>query len=478
MRTSWSPPNSSLSLPTQRDILRRSRELQAYRANPAETESQSAENDLLEDQAPGIEYETDTDIDSRMQTPDEPPADPPSSTSALLPEEALYSLSGRIVRALAPHTESDPAAILLQFLAALGNILGRAPHCRVGPTRHGLNLFVVLVGESSKARKGTSWRQIASLFANVDPDWHARRILSARPTAFNILDTLSSPAESDRRLFVLAEEFVSVLHMLTRENSHLSPLLRCAWDGADLATHNGHRGLHVAGAHLSLVGHITQGELAPLLGRAESHNGFANRCLWASVQRSQLLPEGGDLPAETHLAISQDLRNILDWVNSLNNPLFTRTDAARDLWREAYPQLAEGRPDAYGAATSRAEAQVLRLSALYAATDRTTRIDTAHLQAALALWDYCRNSARLLFDTTPIDPIARRINQALDLAPDGLSRRAINDLFHGHVSKERIEQALQQLSTLGLSSQDLPSGRGRRGKMWAKPGAPHPGTQT
>jgi hypothetical protein len=69
----------------------------------------------------------------------------------------LYGFAGQVVRTLAPHTEADPAAILLQFLAAFGNAAGPGPHCLVGPARHRLNLFVVLVGESSKARKGTSW---------------------------------------------------------------------------------------------------------------------------------------------------------------------------------------------------------------------------------------------------------------------------------------------------------------------------------
>jgi hypothetical protein len=74
---------------------------------------------------------------------------------------ALYGLPGAVVRILAPHTEADPAAILLQFLAAFGNLVGPGPHGSVGSTRHGLNLFVVLLGESGHARKATSWRQIA-----------------------------------------------------------------------------------------------------------------------------------------------------------------------------------------------------------------------------------------------------------------------------------------------------------------------------
>src|SRR3984957_15583883 len=94
--------------------------------------------------------------------PQPPPAAPaPQLCSHPMFERfALYGLAGEAVRTLAPHTEAQPEAILLQLLAAFGNILGPGPHCMVGATRHTLNLFVVLVGESSKARKGTSWNQI------------------------------------------------------------------------------------------------------------------------------------------------------------------------------------------------------------------------------------------------------------------------------------------------------------------------------
>jgi hypothetical protein len=93
------------------------------------------------------------------------------------------------VRTIAPHTEAHPAAILLQLLAVFGNLVGRGPPCTVDATRHGLNLFVVLVGDSSKARKGTSWSQIARLFAEVDHPWQRSpysqwpRLCSARSAA-------------------------------------------------------------------------------------------------------------------------------------------------------------------------------------------------------------------------------------------------------------------------------------------------------
>jgi hypothetical protein len=61
-----------------------------------------------------------------------------------LADAAYYGVAGRAVRTIAPHTEADPAAILLQFLAAFGNMVGPAPHCVVESTRHNLNLFVIL----------------------------------------------------------------------------------------------------------------------------------------------------------------------------------------------------------------------------------------------------------------------------------------------------------------------------------------------
>ena len=91
---------------------------------------------------------------------------------------------------MAPHTEAHTAAILLQLLAVFGNVVGPGPHCMVGATRHGLNLFVVLVGESSKGRKGTSWNQIARLFSEVDRPWLDTRVTTARLTPARLVYAL------------------------------------------------------------------------------------------------------------------------------------------------------------------------------------------------------------------------------------------------------------------------------------------------
>jgi hypothetical protein len=385
-----------------------------------------------------------------------------------LSEAALYGLAGLAVRTIAPHTEAHPAAILLQLLAVFGNLVGPGPHCMVDATRHGLNLFVVLVGDSSKARKGTSWGQVARLFAEVDRPWLSTRITSGCLTAGGLVYALrDQQPPTDRRLLALSEEFASILYALKRGKAQLSPLLRSAWDSGNLPTLNMQQHLQATGTHISLIAHITQRELAQSLHHNEAHNGFANRCLWTWVQRNSCLPEGGDLRDGALSAVATELRRALDWAAATPEILFRRDDAARKLWQDCYPALSQLRAGLRGAATSRAEAQVLRLSAIYAALDTSSVVGLPHLQAALAVWDYCSTSAIHLFGDSTGDAIADRILEALVESPKGLSKHQIRRLFHGHVSCDRIDAALEQLMQIDAASCRTEPTRGRSSTLWS-----------
>jgi hypothetical protein len=378
---------------------------------------------------------------------------------------ALYGLAGEVVRTLAPHTEAQPEAILLQLLAAFGNIIGPGPHCMVGATRHTLNLFLVLVGESSKARKGTSWNQIARLFAEVDPHWTENRITSVRLSARGLIAMMGQTA-GDRRLLVLAEELASVLHTMGRSRSQLSPLLRCAWDSGTLRLLERDRLIQASGGHLSLIGHITQRELAESLHRTEAHNGFANRCLWACVERTQCLPDGGNVDPHALSAIARGLGRAVEWAHGQPEILFRRDPAASELWNDYYATLSHAGSRIHGAATGRAEAQVLRISAIYAALDCSPIIRLPHLEAALCLWDFCSYSATSLFGTCVGHSVADRILEALQAAPDGLTRNQIRKLFHGHLSSYAIDEAIQKLSSLAVATSRFVSGRGPLTTVW------------
>jgi len=223
------------ALPTLADLRQRTAELLEIQS---QLQAQSPEPDL---DLPSRSGQAPRSSLAPPQRPTNPacPACPglPWSEPWALGEAALYGLAGLAVRTIAPHTEAHPAAILLQLLAAFGNLVGRGPHCMVDATRHGLNLFVVLVGDSSKARKGTSWGQVARLFAEVDPPWLSTRVTSGCLTAGGLVYTLrDQQPPTDRRLLALSEEFASILYALKRGKAQLSPLLRSAWDSGNLPT--------------------------------------------------------------------------------------------------------------------------------------------------------------------------------------------------------------------------------------------------
>jgi hypothetical protein len=92
--------------------------------------------------------------------------------------EALYGLPGKIVRSIDPFTEADPAAVLIHVLTAFGNIIGPGAHAAVQNDLHPARIFAVIVGASSKGRKGTSWSTPKELFSRIDSHWSDCRIRS------------------------------------------------------------------------------------------------------------------------------------------------------------------------------------------------------------------------------------------------------------------------------------------------------------
>ena len=221
-----------------------------------------------------------------------------------LAEEAFHGLAGDFVQCVAPHTEADPAALLVQFLVAFGNVVGRGPHFRVEADRHALNLNAVLVGETSKSRKGTSWGHVKNILEPIDPKWASERFQSGLSTGEGLIHAVRDPISGensadcgvhDKRLMVVEGEFVRTLRVLRRDVNTLSPVIRNAWDGVPLRTMTKVSAEVATDAHISILGHITTQEVPRYLTDIEAGNGFGNRFLWALVRRSNCLPEGGDL---------------------------------------------------------------------------------------------------------------------------------------------------------------------------------------
>jgi hypothetical protein len=380
----------------------------------------------------------------------------------LLAPVAFHGLAGEVVARLSPHTESDPVALLVQYLTSFGNAVGRVPYYQVESDRHFGNLFVVMVGETSKSRKGTSAGRIRALFDIADPDWARERVSGGMSSGEGVISAvrdavyamkkgikeLVDPGVDDKRFLLDEREFFQALVVLRRQGSILSRVIRDAWDCRNLATLTKHSPTRATDPFISIVGHITAEEIRQSLDHTSMANGYANRFLFVCVRRGKLLPHGGEVEeAVTGLLGARTLEAI---TAARNLGRVTMHREAMRLWEEVYPKLSEGLPGLLGAITGRAEAQTVRLALIYALLDRAPQIAQIHLEAALALWRFCEASARYVFGDLLGDPIADTILRALRIAGStGMSRTAIRDLFGRNQSGDRIGAALGRLYAAG-----------------------------
>ena len=399
----------------------------------------------------------------------------------VLNEDAYYGFIGNVVRAVGPHSEADPVAILLQMLAAAGNAMGRCAHYRVESDWHHTNLFTVLVGQSGKARKGTSWGRVKAIAKVADQAWVVDRtkggLSSGEGFIFEVRDPVTrwdakdqveeliDPGIKDKRLTIIEPEFAAALAVMDRPGNTLSPLIRKAWDGDKLSTLTKNSPLQATGAHISIIGHITEDELRARLTRTDTANGFANRFLFALVKRSKELPFGGDLDESEILALGRKLDKCVFQGNE--DKEVSLTEEAREVWATIYSELSAGKPGLVGAVTARAEAQTIRLALIYALLDGSERIDVSHLKAALAVWKYCEASAAYIFGNMSGDPVEDTILRALKSAGDGgLTRTAIRDLFNRHQPSGSIDAALAKLLEKGLVRKTNVQTPGRPAEVW------------
>jgi hypothetical protein len=396
--------------------------------------------------------------------------------------DAYHGLAGDVVRAIEPHTEADSVAILIQFLTCAGNIFGNSAYYKVEGSRHHANLFSVLVGESSKARKGTSWDRVSEIVRIADDRWSsecAKGGLSSGEGLINevrdpvkkwnakekILETVD-PGVSDKRLMVTEPEFAGVLAVVERHGNTLSPLMRKAWDGGILSTMTRSSSLRATGAHISIVGHITVDELRARLTRTDTANGFANRFLFSLVKRSKVLPFGGDaLDGKVIVDLGERLKAAVASASTIGRVGWT--SSAAQAWERVYPQLSQGQSGLLGAVTSRAEAQCVRLALVYALLDGAANIDLPHIKAALAVWEHAEASSAHIFGASLGDSVADEIVRALQHAGhEGMSRTAIRDLFGRNQSADRIGAALALLASKGRAKMEIRESGGRPIEIW------------
>ncbi|MFC5996260.1 bifunctional DNA primase/polymerase [Pseudonocardia hispaniensis] len=452
--------------------------------------------DLIDDQDDALAM-----VRHNLDFDGKPPQTLPGRTTPLLDDEpipvapfprlddaALHGLPGKIVAAVAPHTEAHPVPILVQLLAVLGCTIGAGAHIKVDNREHAARLYPLVLGKTSDGAKGTSFGVVRALFRAAIParpeDGALRgpidslvfvdlpRQVSGLSTGEGLIELVRDPVDEDdpggvddKRLLVVEEEFVGTLAVGRRDGSTLPRTLRAAWDGENLQTLTRHSPLHATRPHVTVVGHATPGELRLKLDDAAMLGGTMNRFLPVASRRTKLLPEGGNLPAELLAEYGPALAEAIDRGSRAGE--VEQTDDARELWRASYAHLRRSRPDGPVATIlARAAPQVLRIALCYALADRSPVIDRPHIAAALAIWTYAEDTAEWLFGphvaAADLDPLVSFIASA------GEAGRTKSEITRGFYERNKpvaeIEAVLAELIKDGRIRQETEqrTGPGRR----------------
>ena len=400
-----------------------------------------------------------------------------------LGDQAFRGYASRFVEVASRKSEADRAAILITFLVRFAVECGASPFIYVGDSKHYARAFAVIVGASSKSRKGTSSKPIERLFrmsllasnefyisARVSPG----PLSSGEGLIYAVRDEVTvwkvdkktgegeevviDPGVDDKRLFVMDEEFSSALIASKREGNTLSTIFRNVWDTGNLEPLTKNNRIKSTAAHVGIVSHITLAELNRKLDEVEAFSGFANRILWVCARRQGVVPFPEPMPENELASLQWDLKAIVEKVREFGEMKFS--EDAKDKWREIYSDLSKDHSGLVGAVIDRAESQVIRLSMIYSLLDASNTISVDHLESALTVWQYCEESAGFIFAGREVNPYSQKI---LDLLRSEGEKTAteIYEHFNRHIKKDQLEQSILEMVSQKKVEVDKIKTRGR-----------------
>jgi len=406
---------------------------------------------------------------------------------------------GAVALGLEPQSETCREALLFETILFFGSAIGRTAYFPVGRSRHYANEFGALVGPTSRARKGTVRDIAVDVVGAADPTWaqdsviggatsgegiiaavrdpHSRRRKATKKELADIdlthqidddgyLVEEVDPGVGDKRRVFDEGELSAVFKVAIRDGNTLSERLRTFFDKGIGQIINKNSPMKATDAHVSINGHITLEELRARLTELDAANGWGNRFLYCATRRVQRLPGTtiADIDVE-RLAVP--LGDAIAWAREHEPRLGWQRPAAWERWCAFYNSVPDDVLGLVGALTARSEAHVTRLALIYAVADRSELIELAHLEAALAVWDYCQRTVAWVWQGRIGNPDADRILDSLRGAGHtGLSRTSIRNLFSGDKTVAAIDEALALLTDRELAASRMISTGGRPAQWW------------
>lgn len=410
----------------------------------------------------------------------------------------LYGLIGDIAKAGSKATEANPYAIAVNALIYLSCAVGRGPYMPIGNTWHHARLFGLHVGRSGVARKGDAvslMRRIAQRVGEINqflaPQIHDGGLSSREGLAFLIHDVYKEgknevPAIADKRLWVVESEFVNVLHQNKRNGNTLSAALRDCWDGLSIKPATKTDRTWATDPHVCLSAAITPSELLASVAARDLSNGFMNRFLPIWAERLVMFPTPETATASEVNALAMRVCEVLQFCRADRHVehdvmRMSLSAAAALRWEAIYRGELNDRShgERINVLIERRAPMLLRIAMLLALTDCKDTVEAVHLNAALAWIRYSVESVKYVFSNAADEAEAAETNEIAAKIMAFVRERGCvtrtqltSDCFAGHVSKDKLDSALDELlaaNPLQLAMTEDRSGTGRSTKLYHLP---------
>ena len=403
-------------------------------------------------------------------------------------EQAFIGILKEFVEIAARNSEASKAAIAINVISFFSAIVGRRVFQWIGDIKIHCRPFFLLVGNSSKARKGTSEYLPRRVFKRVDEILTSRILLhktlnihtgglsSGEGIAYAIRDSSDDGKDigiDDKRLLVIEPEFAGVLANCRRESSTLSAVIRNCFDGRDLAPLTKTNRTRATDPHVVIVAHITSHELIERLSAVDINNGLINRFLTFFIAREKLVPLPEKTPQKDIDYLANKIVDILEFVDDLflggiEQEIFMN-DNAKIFWSKIYSTLSADVFGNVGIILARTEVYTRMLAMIFALFEKKVIIEVSHIRAAVCLIDYFHESVKFIFQQkheAEIDNLANKILMLLQEQKQ-MTRTEISNALNGHKLASEIEKALSHLLNQAPSriSQIKQSGTGGRAKI-------------
>jgi hypothetical protein len=384
---------------------------------------------------------------------------PATAPFPVLPDPIAFGgLAGAAVESLANVTSASSVGMLMTLVAAWGGIFGsRTQYHGDQPSI----LFAVLIGETGRARKGTTtsavWsamtHALASGFVSI-PITSARwdGLASGEALVRILNEAKGSDAAKPVYGLIVEEEFERLLRRMRSSEGYQSTLdtyLRQVFDARMIQHITASKTLRVYPPYgVSILGNVTRETLRQNVTPDMARSGFANRFLWCPIEERDV-DVSGAAPWRFNDEIA---RSLIDaraaWTGGQSIEL--DSDALELL--NDYGSHLRGIAGMVGAMGARLHVIAARVALVHAALDRSMTIGRPLVERAIALTEYTRSGLRWSFRNDIGDEDANALYSAILAASSDRDSGGFVDGSDGFVDGLSTRQAR---AVIGRSSRFL-----------------------